>query len=224
MSAQGELRAYDADTGSLKKTWKLPSGTVGNSLALGGDGAYYIGDIGPTARIVRIDPDDDTVSVWIEDAVSWGPEVTGGFGLGGMDYNGKDAFYAVCARALWRVPVKSDGSAGTLEKVTVTLDGNLVEAVLADGMSWAGDNTVYYAQNDVFLPGAQGTLYRLELTEPAEGKLNVYQPGLKDPSGVFVATLSGIRYVLVNESQYGHLFGVDEGSPTLPFRVLVFEP
>lgn len=223
VAEQGEVRAYDAATGSLKKTWKLPDGAVGNSLVIGGDGSYYIGDVGPTARIIRVSADSDQVTVWKEDSSLWDAAAVGGFGLGGMDYNGKDAFYAVFGGSLWLVPVNSDGSAGDLQVVELTMGGSAFESVRADGMSWAGQNSLYYAQNDVFQPGPQGVLYQVRFDGPADGEVVVAESGLKDPSGVFAASLSGKDYVFVNESQYGHLFGVDTGYPELPFEVLVFE-
>ncbi len=223
VAAPCEVRAYDATTAELLGSWTLPEGTVGNSLAVGGDGRYYVGDIGPTARIVRIDPDSDAVDVWKEDAVQWDAAQFGGFGLGGMDWDGQGGFYAVFGGQLWYLPMLEDGMAGELQTVALTSGGQPFGPVQADGMSWAGNGTLYYAQNDAFQPGANGVLYQVDLQGAVQGTVQVVRDALKDPSGVFVAAIDGARYVLVNESQYGHLFQVDEGGPTLPFRVLVIE-
>ncbi|MFN3200301.1 MAG: hypothetical protein ACE366_18025 [Bradymonadia bacterium] len=218
VTAPCELRAYNIDDGSLAGSWVLPEGTVGNAVVVDDAGRYYVGDIGPDARIIKVDPETDEVSTWAD------PEdfVDGGFGLGGMVF-GDDAFYGIQAPELfYRIPLEADGSAGTLQKVAlVDGEGAEVTQFFADGMTWA-DGTLWYALNDVQVEGANGVVFRVDFDGLTSGTLTPAQAGLKDPSGVTATEIFGEPTLLVNESQLGHAFGVDPGAPNTPFRVLRF--
>jgi hypothetical protein len=219
VSEPGVVRAYDAATGAEKKSWTLPDGTVGNSLDVDAAGNIYVGDVGPAARIVKIDAATDQVSVW-KDSADWGAQ--SGFGLGGMVHDGSGALYVSSQGTLWRVAIGAGGAAGKAEKVSL-VDGNgdAVAQVQSDGMSWAGNGTLFYAQNDAFQAGSNGVVFKVTLDTPTSGKQTVVKTGLTDPSGVFFAEVSGKPYLFVNESQFGYAFQVDQGSPKLPFQVLV---
>lgn len=94
--------------------------------------------------------------------------------------------------------------------------------VFSDGMTWAGDNTIYCCQNDAQQAGSTGIVYKIALSDPTTGSLSEFKTGLKDPSGVTKITFDNNKYLLVNESQFGHVLGVETGNPNFPFRVLVY--
>ena len=208
----GRLAAFDLDTGANVKSWDLPEQTVANSVVVDEAGTIYVGDIGPNPRIVKIDSETDEVTLWAT-SPEW---VDGGFGLGGMAYN--DGIYASHNNLLWYIAVEEDGSAAA--PVAVSVEGDPV--IFADGMTWSDDGIIY-AENDVLVPGAQGVVYRLDFSDTITATRSVLQEGLRDPSGVAVATVGEQDYLLVNESQLGFAFGVDEGEPNTPYQLEVFE-
>ena len=209
----GRLTAFDLNTGAQAKSWDLPEQMVGNSVVVDEAGALYVGDIGPSPRIVKIDPDSDEVSVWATSS-EW---VDGGFGVGGVAYSGA-GLYASHNNLLWYIAVEEDGSAA--EPVAVSVEGDPV--IFADGITWTEDGIIY-AENDVLVAGAQGAVYRLDFSDATTATRSTLQEGLRDPSGVAVTTVGEQDYLLVNESQLGFAFGVDEGEPSTPYQLKVFE-
>ncbi|MEM6346366.1 MAG: T9SS type A sorting domain-containing protein [Bacteroidota bacterium] len=216
----GKVNAYDLSTGNLTNAWDLPANCVGNAIDIDNDGNYFVGDIGPDTRIIKIDPSDNTVSTWADDA-QW---TDGVFGTGGMVWNRVDGFYVAHAGALWFVPQNVDGTAGVASMVSLTgtqaIDGS--SAVNADGMTWAGSNTIFYAENDVFTPGWNGIVHRIELTDPTTGTNSNYITGINDCSGVYFSAVDGQDYLFVNESQFGVAFGVNFVPTSNPFCVKTF--
>ncbi len=211
----GMVTAYNVETGAVEKTWNLPEGAVGNAIDVDNSGNIYVSDVGPDARIIRIDSNSGDVSVWA-DGTNF---ADGGFGLGGMIYNETSGFYYSQNRQLFYVGVNDDGTAA--ESVEVNTNGAEVDA---DGMTWAGNNTLFYNVNDVFLPGAQGTTHRIVLSDATTGTDSVVQSELSDSSGAFYTTYNGEPYLFVCESQLGFAFGVDTGDPVNPFVIRVLRP
>ncbi|WP_420594557.1 hypothetical protein [Deinococcus sp.] len=208
----GRLSAYDLTSGAKVKSWELPAGMVGNSVEVDKAGNIYVGDIGPTPRIVRIDPASGAVTIWAT-SPEW---VAGGFGIGGMAYSGA-GLYASHNNALWYIAIQPDGSAAAPQAVKV--DGDPV--IFADGMTWTGSNLIY-AENDVLVPGPQGVVYQVAFSTPTAATRTALQTGLSDPSGVALAQIGDQHYLLVNESQLGFAFGVDKGEASKPYQVKVF--
>ena len=217
----GKVNAYDLSNGNLVTTWDLPSGCVGNAIDIDNNGNYYIGDIGPDTRIIKIDPTTNEVTTWADDN-QW---TDGGFGTGGMVWNKTDGFYVAHAGSLWLVPQNEDGSAGTASIVNLTgttaVDGSSV--VNADGMVWAGNNTIFYAENDVFTPGWNGIVHRIELSDATSGTNSNFIEGVNDCSGVYFDNFNGLDYLYVNESQFGVAFGVNFVPTSNPFCVKAYE-
>ena len=213
----GKVNAYDLSSGNLVGSWDLPTACVGNSIDVDNDGNYYVGDIGPDTRIIKIDPTTNEVTTWADDS-QW---TDGGFGTGGMVFNKEDAFYVAHAGALWYVPLNEDGSAGTA--VTVSLTGTMAidgsATVNADGMVWAGANTIFYAENDVFVPGHNGIIHRVELSDATNGTNSNFIQGINDCSGVFFDSFEEQDYLYVNESQFGVAFGINFVPTSNPFCV-----
>ena len=54
-------------------------------------------------------------------------------------------------------------------------------------------------------------------------KRTTLREGLSDLSGVTATSIDGKPYLLVNESQLGFAFGIDQGGPQLPYRIDVIE-
>ena len=209
----GRLSAFDLDTGAKAASWALPAQTVGNSVDVDKDGNFYVGDIGPNTRILKVNPVDGTVSVWATDP-RW---VLNGFGIGGMVYDGS-GLYASHDNKLWYIGIQADGSAAT--PVQVSIEGDPV--IFADGMSWV-DGGLYYAENDLTVPGAHGNVFRIDFSGKTTARRSVVQQNLFDPSGVTTASVGGTGYLLVNESRLGYAFGTETGQPTLPYQVRVFK-
>lgn len=215
-----ELRAYSLDSGERVGSWATPENTVCNPVVVDDAGRYFIGDIGPDARILRVDPESEgAATVWADPTAF----SDGGFGLGGMVF-GAGAIYGIQAPGLfYRVPILVDGTAGPLEAVrAVDASGEAFTSFFADGMAWF-DGDIYYALNDAQQAGANGVVFKVDFDAPTSAVITPLQTGLKDPSGVTVGEVLGQPTLFVNESQLGHAFGVDSGMPTVPYRVLRFE-
>ena len=217
----GRVVAYDIETRSMIGSWDLPAACVGNSIDVDNNGDYFIGDIGPDTRIIRIDPTTNEVVVWADDS-QW---TDGGFGTGGMVWNKSDGFYVAHAGELWYVPQNMDGSAGTAVSVSLTgttaIDGS--SAVNADGMTWAGANTIFYAENDAFVPGWNGIVHRIDLADATNGVNSNFIEGFNDCSGVSFASFQDQDYLYVGESQFGVAFGVNFVPTSNPFCVKTYE-
>jgi hypothetical protein len=209
----GRVSAFELSSGKKLKSWPLPERAVGNSVDVDQRGNIYVGDIGPEPRIIKIDPDRDEVTVWAT-SNEW---VSGGFGIGGMVYSGK-GLYAAHDNSLWFVAIADDGSA--TKPARVKIEGN--PTIFADGMAWV-DGGVVYAENDALIAGAHGAVYRIAFSAPTTAKRTTLREGLSDPSGVTATSIDGKPYLLVNESQLGFAFGIDQGGPQLPYRIDVIE-
>lgn len=210
----GIVNAYNITTGTLEKSWNLPEGCIGNSIDVDNTGNIYVSDIGPDARIIKINIATNVISVWAD-----GTNFTdGGFGLGGMIFNKTSGFYYSQNKKLFFVGLAPNGSAQ--QSIEVNTGGAEVDA---DGMTWAGNNTIYYNFNDVFVPGAQGFTGKIVLSNTTTGIHSVYQSGLRDSSGIFFSSYASSNYLFVCESQFGYAFGVDNGNTTNPFAIKVYK-
>ncbi|WP_130734025.1 hypothetical protein [Flavobacterium sp. J27] len=210
----GIVNAYNIETGVLERSWNLPEGCIGNAIDVDNAGNIYVSDIGPNARIVKIDVITNVVSVWAD-----GTNFTdGGFGLGGMIFNKTNGFYYSQNKKLFFVGIDSNGAAQ--ESIEVNTGGAEVDA---DGMTWAGNNTIYYNFNDVFISGAQGFTGKIVLSNTTTGIHSIYQTGLRDSSGIFFSSYANSNYLFVCESQFGYAFGIDNGNPANPFIIKVYK-
>lgn len=204
-----KLVEYDIATKTKTKEYMLPS-TISNSVQIV-DGKYYVCEWSPTPRIMEIDPATGSVNENWFTSSEWDASISG---LGGVIYNGTDAFYLSQGNKLWYLPV-SNGTAGTLEEVTISG----IDAVDADGITWDGNNTIYYATNDAGDPADNGTVYKVVLSDKTTATGSVLIDGLKDTSGVWFTSNDGKNYVLIIESQMGQLFGTS--TLELPFNIRV---
>jgi hypothetical protein len=210
----GVVNAYNISTGALEKTWNMPAKCVGNAIDIDNAGNIFVSDVGPDARIVKIDIATNAVTVWAD-----GDNFTdGGFGLGGMVFNKTNGFYYSQNKKLFYVAVKTDGSA------TISVQVNTGNAeVDADGLTWVGNNTLFFNFNDVFVPGAKGVTSKIVLSNPTTGTSTEYKTGLSDASGAYYSSYAGKNYLFVCESQFGFAFQVDKGTPVNPFTIKVYK-
>jgi sugar lactone lactonase YvrE len=208
----GRLVAFDLTTGAKRKSWDLPAQTVGNSVDVDDAGNIYVGDFGPSPRILRIDPVTDTVSTWAT-SDQW---VSGGLGVGGMVYSGA-GLYAAHNNLLWYIAIHGDGTSAAPEAVKIAGD----PVIFADGMAWTGGGLVY-AENDALVAGPHGTVFSVQFSDPTTATRSVVHADLQDPSGVAEADVDGHAYLLVNESQLGFVLGVDTGQRSVPYHIKVF--
>lgn len=207
VSAPCKVNAYKLSDNSKINSWTLPSNTVGNSIIVA-NGYYYIGDIGPNPRIIRLDPNTGTTTIKTDPL--WAAT---GFGFGGIVY-GNNGIYGSLNGKLWYVPIDANGNFGTVSKVAG------VSNVYADGMTWAGNNTIYYCENDAQNPANVGKVWKVSLSSNTAGTVTLASipnnGSLNNPSGIFYKEINNKKYLFVNESQ---IFN----TPTLPFKVNIFE-
>ncbi len=210
----GVVNAYNISTGVLEKTWNMPAKFVGNAIDVDNSGNIFVGDVGPDARIVKIDITADAVTIWAD-----GTNFTdGGFGLGGMVFNKTSGLYYSQNKKLFYVAINTNGTAAAA--TAVNTGGVEVDA---DGMTWAGNNTIFYNFNDVFVPGAKGVTHKVVLGNATTATNTDYQTGLRDCSGVYFSKYADKNYLFVCESQFGYKFSVDNGTPANPYTIKVYK-
>ena len=136
-----------------------------------------------------------------------------GFGFGGMIY-ANNGIYGVHGGKMWYIPVASNGDLGTVSEVTG------ISNVFADGMTWAGNNTIYYCENDAQNPANAGKVWKVTLSSNTAGTATLASipnnGSLNNPSGIFYKEINSKKYLFVNESQ---IFN----TPTTPFKVNIHE-
>lgn len=213
MNGPSKLVEYSLSTGAKTNEWDLPTNTIGNSVQIV-NGKYYVCDWNPTARIIQIDPSTGTVNPsWYTNTTDWDP-ATGG--LGGVIYNNDGGFYIAQGGKFWYLPITND-TPGTLEEVSISG----ISSIDADGITWAGNNTFYYAENDATDPsGNFGKVYKVELSDTTTATGSILKDGLNDSSGVWFFSIDDQDYLLILESQIGVFFGNDL---ELPFNIEIIE-
>jgi sugar lactone lactonase YvrE len=194
------LKAFDLKTGALKGSTTFPGGTgFCNDIAIGRDGAAYVTDtINP--RILRLKPGVKEFEVWIENPVFG----TKGYNLDGIAFGGDGHLYVNTYEGgkLFRVAVRSDGSAGDVTEVEAS---TLLDH--PDGLRHVKGNTF------LMIEGA-GRLDRITV-DGNTAKAEVLKDGMKAP--VAVTQVGDVAWAL--EGQLGVLFDPKQkGSAPAPFR------
>ncbi len=207
-----KLVEYDIASGEKTGEWELPENTIGHTVSLV-DGKYYVTDFA-SPRIMEVDPSAGTINdSWFTSA-DWDPSISG---IGGTIYDNEGGFYVSQGNKLWYLPI-SNGTPGTLEEVSVSG----LDLIDADGISWGSNsNTLYYATNDTGDPANAGTVYKLVFSDATTATGSVVTTGLDDSSGLWYYENDGNKYVLVLESQFGALFGINTFEP--PFNIEVLQ-
>jgi sugar lactone lactonase YvrE len=126
------IKAFSLKDASLKGSYPFP-GSAGfcNDMAVANDGTLYAADTTQN-RIVRLKKGATTTDVWIQD----NQQLAGADGIAVLA-DGNVYVNSVTQSTLMRVPVKADGSAGPIQKLTLS------QAVMGpDGMRSVGKNTL----------------------------------------------------------------------------------
>lgn len=214
MNGPSKLVEYNAQTGAKTNEWDMPANMIGNSVQIV-NGKYYVCDWNPTARIIEVNPATGAVNeAWYTNTTDWDP-ATGG--LGGVIYNSSNAFYISQGGKFWYLPINNDGTPGTLQEVSVSGISNID----ADGITWAGNNTFYYAENDATDPtGNFGKVYKVVLNDATTATGTIFRDNLNDSSGTWFFNHDGNSYLAVLESQIGVFFG---NSIDLPFNIEIIK-
>ena len=168
------LKAFALKDASLKGSYTFPGGTgLCNDIAVARDGTVYVADTTQN-RIVRLKKGATMLDTWIQDA----QQLAGADGIV-LLADGNVYVNSVTQSTFMRIPVKADGGAGAIEKLTPSraLQG-------PDGLRSVGSKTILLVEGG-----------RLDEVTPVGDKLEVkvLTEGL---TGITAVTLTkGIAYV-----------------------------
>ena len=146
------LKAFALKDGSLKGSYTFPGGNgLCNDIAVARDGTVYAADTTQN-RIVRLKKGATALDTWIQD----GQQLAGADGIV-LLADGNVYVNSVMQSTFMRIPVKADGSAGMIEKLTPSrpLQG-------PDGMRAVGSKTILLVEGG-----------RLDEVTPMADKLEV---------------------------------------------------
>ena len=192
------LKAFALKDASLKGSYTFPGGNgLCNDMAVAKDGTVYVADTTQN-RIVRLKKGATMLDTWIQDA----QQLAGADGIV-LLADGNVYVNSVTQSTFMRIPVKADGSAGAIEKLTPSrvLQG-------PDGMRSVGSKTILLVEGGRLdevtpmgdklevkvlkegMPGITAVTLTKNMAYVAEARLNARQ-GTEDP-GPFKAI--GIAY------------------------------
>ncbi len=164
---QTALRSFNLKTGAAKSTYPFPTnGGVCNDMAISSNGTVYATESFGN-RIHRLRPGATELDVWVTD-----PRLSA---IDGLALLADGAVYVntFLSGELFRIPVNSDGSAGTIVKVETS-----VPLGRPDGLRTAGPRTLIQAEG-------QGRLTELTI-DGNRADVRVVKDGLTAASGVTV--------------------------------------
>lgn len=202
-----DVNAYSLESGELLMTWTLEAGIVCNSITTAGDNTIMISDI-VTPQIIKLDTETGESRVWSAEAAY---AVEGGFGISGLVWDGASSLYAVANGRLFRVSINEDGTAAPAVEIALTDANGEPTALGTDGLVWAAEGVMVGAENDVFVPGANGRALRVTLGEDDSAVVDALVEGLADPSAITAISHDEATHILVANSQMGYMFGIDQG-------------
>ena len=177
---QTALRSFDLKTGAAKGTYPFPTnGGVCNDIAVASDGTVYTTE-SFNNRIHRLRPGATALDMWITDpklaAVDGVALLADGAVYVNTFFNGE----------IFRIPVNTDGSAGTIEKIETS-----VSLSRPDGLRTVGPQTLIQAEG-------QGRLAELTI-KGNRAEVRVLQEGLKAATGVTM--VGSTAFVLVERAR-----------------------
>jgi hypothetical protein len=193
VSGPAKVFAYKLSDHSIVTSWTLPANTVGNAIVVA-NGFYYISDIGPNTRIIRLNPNTGEIVIKTDALLP-----SNGFGFGNIIYANNGLYGSVNGK-MYHIVLEANGNFGAVSEVTG------LSNVQTDGMTWAGNNTFYYAYNDALDPSNAGKVWKVSLTSNTIATQTLATEvanngSLNNPSGVFYTMLNNKKYLFVNESQ-----------------------
>jgi streptogramin lyase len=162
---QTALRSFDLKTGAAKGTYPFPSnGGVWNDMAIAGDGTVYATESFAN-RIHRLRPGATALDVWVTDQRF--------SGIAGIAILADGAVYVntFFGGELFRIPVNTDGSAGTITKIETSMPLSR-----PDGLRTVGPRTLIQAEG-------QGRVTELTI-DGNRAEVRVVKDGLTGATGV----------------------------------------
>lgn len=131
----GAVKAYDLATGTLKGDYSLGKPSLCNDITTTSDGAAYVTDtVG--GRVFRLAPGATALKEWLKD-----DRLKGADGIAAAS-DGSIYVSSVTSNLLYRVPVNTDGSAGTMMQIALSQPLNGI-----DGMRFGTDGVLCGAEN-----------------------------------------------------------------------------
>jgi sugar lactone lactonase YvrE len=177
---QTALRSFDLKSGAAKGTYPFPSnGGVCNDMAIAADGTVYATESFAN-RIHRLRPGAATLDLWITDQRF--------AGIDGIAILADGAVYVntFFSGEIFRIPVNTDGSAGTIVKIETSMPLGR-----PDGLRAVGPKTLIQAEG-------QGRFTELTI-DGDRANVRVVKDGLSGATGV---TLIGDNaFVLVERAK-----------------------
>jgi streptogramin lyase len=177
---QTALRSFDLKTGAAKGTYPFPTnGGVCNDMAVASNGTVYATE-SFNNRIHRLRPGATALDLWITD-----PQLAA---VDGVALLADGAVYVntFFSGRLFRIPVSSDGSAGTIVPIETSMP-----LTRPDGLRTVGPQTLIQAEG-------QGRLTELTI-KANRAEVRVLREGLTAATGVTV--VGDTAFVLVERAK-----------------------
>jgi hypothetical protein len=193
------LRGFDLDTGAVKANYPLAGATNGcNDISIAPDRTVYVTDSG-NARLLRLKSGSKALEIWLEDKQNLD-------GIDGLNFlDGKLYVNNVRTSHIYRIPITSDGKAGT------PVDIQLSQPISGpDGMRAEG-GIIYIAEN------REGRISALKLTGD-KATVTVLRTGLQVPTGV--APMG--KMLWASEAKFNYMRDPKLGNPN-PFKVYAIQ-
>jgi streptogramin lyase len=204
-----ELRSYDL-TGKLKKAFPLAQGAECEDIEVDAKHNVYVVD-SFLGAVYILPGGQGSLEPWASDDLLK-PSPTGlGFGAHGIATDGAGTMFVTNfdRSSLVRIPIMTDGSAGTPTAVTVTPALDHPEALRR-----VDANTLVIVE-DIQSTPTDGRLTQLELGANGVATGTTLRNGLLNPTSVAIA--NGNYWI--SEGQIVHLLDPSSGPPSLPFLV-----
>lgn len=185
-ASQPGLVAFDTKTGISKGSWEFPGGGLCNDLTFTPDGTILMTD-SFKPRIMALKPGAKLLSQWSTDERF---NTGKGFNLNGITWNEQGLFVVKYnSNELFRIGVKTDGSAGPIDKITLSrpLGG-------PDGIKTLASGDLLVVE------GGTGQLSTIRL-DGLNGEVKTISAGLNVPTTV--AVFGNTAYII--EGQLDHL-------------------
>lgn len=195
--APSALKTFDLKSGAPKGSYDFPGdNTLCNDIAIAPDGTAYASDT-IVGSINRLKKGASALDVWIKDA-----KLAGIDGLAFADGNTL-VVNTVTTGHLFRIPVKSDGSAGEITQLTPSQT-----LTQPDGMRSVG-------KNEFLLIEGAGRLDRVTVSGD-DAKIEVLKDGFNGPTAV--TRVGNTAWVLEGKLKYMQDPKLKDQDPG-PFRV-----
>jgi sugar lactone lactonase YvrE len=197
-----ELRAYDLRTAVSKQTYAFSTVAFCNDMVLDPSGGLYVSD--SFGKIWKLPNGGAELEVWSADPLL-APPMPGTFGANGIALDPRGHVYVAntFTNTLVRISINPDGSASAATAITLSMP-----IAFPDGLRLVNPNTL------VLVEALSGKLTKVALSR-TNGIVSNLSSGLNQPSSLIRVGASW----WVTEGQILTLFGVVNGTLTLPFDI-----